>query len=164
MSETERTTSSASLLRDLDALLTSKLRDPMTRAVEQARDQLARSAEAFGWAVVEPGAALLPAPTRSAWVFVLRADTRAEPHRHPSSVQHLRSLAGSGQVVLSREGARDHVEYALSEDHPWLVILEDVTHEVRATGAAEWVVASFHTVSANELLEVSALGSRRYTT
>lgn len=155
----ERTELARPVLAALDALLDGALRGALARAVGAARRHLERSGEPFGWAVIETGVPL-PPPIRSAWVFVIDGRARPEGHRHPNSAQHLRSLEGRGYVVLTRGPERS--EHALDETRRWLVIAEDVTHEARSATGQEWVVASFHTVPADELLEVTASGERRY--
>lgn len=160
MAPLEQTERERPLLAALDALLDGALRGALARAVDAARRHLERSREPFGWAAIETGIPL-PLPIRSAWVFVIDSRARPEGHRHPNSAQHLRSLEGRGRVALTR--GEEHSEHVLDERRPWLVIAEDVVHEVRSADEREWVVASFHTVSADELLEVTSGGERRYS-
>ncbi|HEX2037150.1 MAG TPA: hypothetical protein VHS99_23480 [Chloroflexota bacterium] len=152
----------APTLAALDALLVGALQRPVALAEQQARETLAASGEPFGWAVVDAGATAFPPGIESAWVFVIAPGTQPEAHRHPNSVQHLRSLRGEGRVGLFSQGSSVRETWMLGQASPWLVIGQDVFHEVACTTDAAWVVVSFHTVPAGELLEVTASGVRHY--
>jgi hypothetical protein len=158
----EETAAAKPLLGRLDALLAGALQPRLATATARARDRRAGSGEPFGWAVLDLPPDELPPSIGSAWVFAIAGGTHPEPHRHPNSVQHLRSLSGEGRVVLSRIGADARQVFVLNAGRPWLVIGQDVVHDVASTSAAEWVVASFHTVPAAELVEVTAAGVRHY--
>jgi hypothetical protein len=112
--------------------------------------------------VVDAGAAPLPPGIASAWAFVIAPGTRSAAHRHPDSVQHLRSLHGGGRVELFRPGSTHRETWFVGRADPWLVIGRDVFHAVASTTDTEWVVDSFHTVAPGELLEVTATGARHY--
>lgn len=162
MAELETTAAAAPVLAALDRLLAADLKDAVVRASDAARRMLARTREPFGWAPIDLSGAQLPPGIASAWVFVIAGRARPEPHRHPNSVQHLRSLEGAGRVALWRHDAPERGEWVLDERQPWLVIARDVVHAPRSLSSADWVVASFHTVPAEELLEVAESGERRY--
>jgi hypothetical protein len=134
------------------------------RAATEARTMLAKGKEPFAWSVVDTGAVAFPAPIRSAWVFVQRAGSLPEPHRHPNSAQHLRSLRGSGHVMLSTPDGRPGGRWLLDARSPWLVIAQDILHAIQVPPAQDWTVVSFHTVPAAHLLEVAASGERYYHT
>lgn len=162
MSALELTRESRATLDTLAALRQGALREATARAVERARANLDGSTEAFSWSVIDEAEALLPPPGRSAFVFVIRGAARPEPHRHPNSVQHLRSLAGAGHVVLSRLGGPDRSEHVLDAGQPWLVVAADVRHSVRSVTEREWGRRLFHTVRAAALVEVTESGARHY--
>ena len=43
----------------------------------------------------------LPAGIKSAWMFVLRAETTTPSHYHPNSVQHMAVIGGGGAAVIA---------------------------------------------------------------
>jgi hypothetical protein len=98
----------------------------------------------------------LPGGIRSSWVFILRAGVATGDERHPNSRQRMMSYRGAGDLQ-TRPGER-------WESHPldsdprlpfqqrWISVPENVWHQA-VTPAAHWVVVSFHTVPAEELVE-----------
>ena len=99
----------------------------------------------------------LPPEIQSAWVFVLRAcaDTGAE--RHPNSHQRMMSLEGSGNLQTGEPGQWQSNVLVSNPDVPlerrWISIPQNVWHRPLIGGEADWVVVSFHTVVADELIE-----------
>jgi len=153
-------------LRALDTLIEGELRPQIAEAVDVARRMLATSREPFGWRFIDLGARNLPEGIRSGAVFVLPVGTTPPGHHHPNSIQHMRVLAGRAVVTLwSRESTAQHdpVRYGVGEERSWLVIPRGVVHQLEVLPEGELVVLSFHTVSAEDLLEVSAAGERTYT-
>jgi quercetin dioxygenase-like cupin family protein len=98
----------------------------------------------------------LPGGVRSAWVFALRAGRRTEPERHPNSRQRTTRFRGQGDLqVRSGGGWRSH---SLAAPPPapaaarWVSIPANAWHRVVA-GPEHWIVVSFHTAEAAELIE-----------
>jgi hypothetical protein len=98
----------------------------------------------------------LPPEIRSSWVFALRGrrDTGAE--RHPNSVQRMLSQRGCADMQTWTRGAWRSNPMASDEDAPfharWLAIPAGVWHRP-VVAERTWVVVSFHTAAADELVE-----------
>jgi hypothetical protein len=98
----------------------------------------------------------LPGGIRSSWVFILRADVATGAERHPNSRQRTMSYRGAGDLQ-TRPGGRWQSHRLDSDLHlplqqRWISVPENVWHQA-VTPAANWVVVSFHTVLAEELVE-----------
>jgi len=98
----------------------------------------------------------LPGAIRSSWVFILRADVATGDERHPNSRQRMMSYRGTGDLQ-TRTGERWESHLLESDPHlplqqRWISIPVNVWHQA-VTPAANWVVVSFHTVPADELVE-----------
>ena len=150
-----------SRLESLDAVLRSEnLRQQIRPIVERVRAELARKEEALmAWESIPLSVfgRALPPEIQSAWVFVLRAcaDTGAE--RHPNSHQRMMSLEGSGNLQTGEPGQWQSNVLVSNPDVPlerrWISIPQNVWHRPLIGGEADWVVVSFHTVVADELIE-----------
>jgi hypothetical protein len=111
----------------------------------------------------------LPPEIRSSWIFVLRAGADTGAERHPNSHQRMMILHGSGDMkTQSKKG-----ELRIKEDEKgidwqsnvlvsepgaplerrWISIPANVWHRPVVGRNADWVVISFHTVPAEELIE-----------
>jgi hypothetical protein len=124
----------------------------------------------------------LPAVIRSSWVFILRAGANTGAERHPNSHQRMMSWEGSGDMQVGEDQQRSDVgrlravatasqggqmsdinihwqsNVLVSDpDAPlerrWISIPENVWHRPVVSKEADWVVVSFHTVPAEELIE-----------
>ncbi len=98
----------------------------------------------------------LPAQIRSSWVFVLRRGVTTGAERHPNSIQRMVSWSGGGDFqVYDGQRWRSH---SLSSDprssleERWLTIPAETWHQ-GVVGDQDWLVVSFHTVPAAELIE-----------
>jgi hypothetical protein len=99
----------------------------------------------------------LPGEIRSAWVFVLRAGADTGAERHPNSHQRMMSFEGRGDMKTGEPGQwQSNVlignDYAPLEQR-WISIPQNVWHRPVVGADADWVVVSFHTVPAAELIE-----------
>jgi hypothetical protein len=98
----------------------------------------------------------LPGAIRSSWVFILRADTATGDERHPNSRQRMMSYRGTGDLQTRTgecwQSNHLHSDPNLPLQQRWISIPENVWHQA-VTPAANWVVVSFHTVPADELVE-----------
>ena len=160
-----------SLLEALDGLVRSdKVHAQLQPIVDRVSADLARKADALmAWESVSLETFdALPASIQSGWVFILRngADTGAE--RHPNSHQRMMTFAGSGDMKIDAKGTPNEIEdeseilwhsHVLVGDHDaplerrWISIPKNVWHRPVIPKGQDWVVVSFHTVPAEELIE-----------
>ncbi|PYL06425.1 MAG: hypothetical protein DME33_13755 [Verrucomicrobia bacterium] len=150
-----------SRLEALDAVLRSdNVSEQIRNIVERVRAELARKEDALmAW---EPlpltvfGSAL-PHGIQSAWVFVLRAGADTGPERHPNSHQRMMSLEGSGDLQTGAPGKWQSKVLISDPEAPlerrWISVPQNVWHRPVVGADADWVVVSFHTVPAEELIE-----------
>jgi len=98
----------------------------------------------------------LPVAIQSSWVFILRADTATGDERHPNSRQRMMSYRGTGDLQTRTttcwESHHLYSDFHLPLQQRWISIPVNVWHQA-VTPAANWVVVSFHTVPADELVE-----------
>ena len=100
--------------------------------------------------------ATLPPGIRSSWVFALRRNTVSGAERHPNSIQRMMSYRGSADLQ-TRPDEQWISNHLLSDpDAPlkdrWLSIPAGVWHQ-GVMGNEDWVVVSFHTAAAEDLIE-----------
>ena len=155
MTQDERT-----ILEALNAIVKSdKVRAQILPIVERVRADLSQKPQAvMAW---EPISLTtygdgLPAEIRSSWVFVLRAGANTGAERHPNSHQRMMSFDGSGDLQVGEPGLWQ--SNLLSDanatlERRWVSIPPDVWHRPVVPQEADWVVVSFHTVPADELIE-----------
>jgi hypothetical protein len=98
----------------------------------------------------------LPAEIRSSWVFVLRAGVVTGAERHPNSRQRMASWEGGGDFQV-HDGVRWRSHFLASGrgaplERRWLSIPPETWHQ-GVVAEEDWLVVSFHTVSAEELVE-----------
>ena len=134
--------------------------------IERVRAELSRRNEALmTWEPIPLtvfGRAL-PPEIRSAWVFVLRAGADTGAERHPNSHQRMMSFQGSGDMQVqagssapNSEGWQSNMLISDSDaplEKRWISIPQNVWHQPVISKEADWVVVSFHTVPAEELIE-----------
>lgn len=151
------------VLEELDQRLRStEVRALIQPTVERLRADLARQEKAvMTW---EPLPLTifgdsLPAGIRSGWVFVLRAGVNTGAERHPNSHQRMMSFEGTGDLQI-RTGAEAPWQSNVLINDPeaplerrWISIPQNVWHQPVVPQGAHWVVVSFHTVPAEELIE-----------
>ena len=159
------------LLETLDEVVRSdKVRAQILPIVERVRADLAQRSNALmAWEPValETFGALPPA-IRSGWVFILRARTDTGAERHPNSHQRMMTFDGSGDMKIDAKGTHHDVaieseivwrsNVLLSDpkarlEQRWISIPQNVWHRPVIPKGADWVVVSFHTVAADELVE-----------
>src|SRR5262249_47394920 len=147
-------------LESIDAVLRSEaVRSHIRPVVERVRAELARKKEAvMTWEplplTVFGGA--LPGEIQSAWVFVLRAGADTGAERHPNSHQRMMSFEGSGDMKTGeQEQWQSNMLISRNEapmERRWISIPQNIWHRP-VVGPNDWVVVSFHTVPAEELIE-----------
>jgi hypothetical protein len=160
-----------SVLEALDKIVRSEnVRAQIRPIVERVRADLARKPDALmAW---EPVAlemfGALPPAIRSGWVFILRAGSDTGAERHPNSHQRMMTFDGTGDMKIDAIGTPNDVEteseiawrsHILVSDlsapfeKRWISIPQNVWHRPVIGKDADWVVVSFHTVAADELIE-----------
>src|SRR5213595_2095298 len=108
----------------------------------------------------------LPPEIRSGWIFVLRAGADTGAERHPNSHQRMMTLHGAGDMRVRALHGESSTGRALSPwqnvlvseasaplERRWISIPPNVWHRPVVGKDADWVVISFHTVPAEELIE-----------
>jgi hypothetical protein len=151
------------MLESLDAILRrNAIRSQIQPIVDRVRANLAQKQEAvMAWEPIPLtmfSDALLPG-IRSSWVFILRAGANTGAERHPNSHQRMMSFQGTGdlQVRTGLESSwQSNVLVSDSEallERRWISIPQNVWHQPVVPKGADWVVVSFHTVPAGELIE-----------
>jgi len=160
-----------SLLETLDKIVRSeKVRAQILPIVERVRTELARKPNALmAW---EPIALEtfgdLPSTIRSGWIFILRGGSDTGAERHPNSHQRMMTFDGTGDMKIDAIGTPNDVEteseiawrsHILVSDlsapfeKRWISIPQNIWHRPVIPKGADWVVVSFHTVPATELIE-----------
>jgi hypothetical protein len=148
------------ILGTLDRLLDgAPVRASLSALARQAQEALAAEpGRVMTWTPVpleiygEP----LPAGIRSSWVFVLRAGSITGAERHPNSHQRLTAFGESGDLPLFQGNRWQSHPLTDQRSEPlerrWVSIPPGTWHQAVVTGR-DWVVVSFHTVPAGELIE-----------
>ena len=99
---------------------------------------------------------VLPGEVRSGWVFILRAGATTGAERHPNSHQRTVSYRGTGDLQVLVGGRWRSHALASGLDAPvqrrWASIPPNTWHQV-VVGERNWVVVSFHTATADSLIE-----------
>lgn len=160
------TTEERKILGELDEILRlEKVRTLIRPVAERVHARLSRETGAL--MVWEPipltiyGS--LPGAIKSSWVFVLRAGANTGAERHPNSHQRMMSFQGSGDMKVQDGSSAPNDERWLSNmlisdsdtrlEKRWISIPENVWHQPVIPKETDWVVVSFHTVPAEELIE-----------
>ena len=161
-----------SRLETLDkALRSDSARDHIRSVVLRVREELVRKKDApMSWEAfpLDVLATRLPHEIRSAWVFVLRAGADTGAERHPNSHQRMMSFEGSGDLQTGELG-RWQSNVLISDpgaplERRWISIPPNAWHRPLIDAEADWVVVSFHTVPAEELIEERPDDSRKAVT
>ena len=167
-----------SLLQQLDRILRSeKIRAEILPVVERVRSELTRNQDMLmAWEPIPLSlfSGGLPVLIRSSWVFILRAGANTGAERHPNSHQRMMSFEGTGDLQSEAEsaGSGSHVSANIvwqsnilvsnpgaALERRWISIPKNVWHQPVIPKGANWVVVSFHTVPAEELIEERAHSS-----
>jgi hypothetical protein len=148
------------ILESLDALLQSDaVRAGINLIVERVQRKLAQDHTAvMAWEPIPLSiyGESLPAFIRSSWVFILRAGATTGAERHPNSHQRMMSWHGTGDLQTGGEGCwRSNLLISNREaalEQRWVTIPANEWHQAVVPNE-DWVVVSFHTVPAEELIE-----------
>src|SRR5204863_5872269 len=156
-----------SLLEALDAIVGSEeIRAQIYPIIERVRTELARNEKAqMTWEPIPLAiyGGALPSGIRSSWVFVLRGGATTGAERHPNSHQRMMSFEATGDLQVQAQlayGGEGQWQSNLLVSEPstllerrWISIPRNVWHQVVVPEGPDWVVVSFHTVPAEELIE-----------
>jgi hypothetical protein len=161
-------------LEKLDRVLSSPtVREQIAPIISRVQAKLARKIGALmTWEPIplQIYGGGLPSEIRSSWVFVLRAGADTGAERHPNSHQRMMSIQGSGDMRTEEEGRwRSNVLISKSDaplEQRWISIPQNMWHRPMIPKGSDWIVISFHTVPAEELMEElpnsdSASGTKR---
>lgn len=129
--------------------------------VRRVSKKLATSSAVMAWEPIplEVFGDGLPAGIQSAWVFILRAGVSTGAERHPNSHQRMMSFAGTGDLQTREENVTAWTSNVLKSgrvtplEQRWISIPPNVWHQPVIPAGQDWVVVSFHTVPAEELIE-----------
>jgi hypothetical protein len=139
-----------------DAIAQSRARATIDRIIREVSRSLSDSGGQLAWQPI-PLASYGPLPKgiASSWIFVLRAGISTGAERHPNSIQRVCSLSGSADMQ-TWDGTWVSHHLRSEPDAPiesrWLSIPVNVWHRP-VIGSRDWVVVSFHTASADDLIE-----------
>jgi hypothetical protein len=111
----------------------------------------------------------LPEAIRSSWIFILRAGANTGAERHPNSHQRMMSFEGIGDLQTEESGQSSNASIREADlrwksnvlvskreaplERRWVSIPTNVWHRPVIPNDGDWVVVSFHTVPAEELIE-----------
>ena len=151
-------------LEKLDTIVRSdELRAEIYLIVDRVSTALSEKPEALmTWEPIPPEIfrQKLPREIRSGWIFVLRAGADTGAERHPNSHQRMMTLHGSGDMRIRADAASSTWESNVLVSDPsaplerrWISIPPNVWHRPVVGRDGDWVVISFHTVPAEELIE-----------
>jgi len=149
-----------SILESLDTLLRlDGVRAAIAPVVDRVEGKLGQDPQAvMAWeplplSIYGPS---LPEFIQSSWVFILRSQTTTGAERHPNSRQRMMSYRGTGDMQTGGPGRWQSnplvSDPAADLEKRWISIPVNVWHQC-VVPEGNWVVVSFHTVSAAELIE-----------
>lgn len=142
-----------------EAVSTSRVSAALRSIGERVLATLARGPreiEAWETVPLDLYGAALPSEIRSSWVFALRRGVTTGAERHPNSRQRMMSWSGHGDFQV-HDGAiwRSHLlvsDRSAPLERRWISIPEETWHQ-GVVGDQDWLVVSFQTVAAVELIE-----------
>jgi hypothetical protein len=165
LSETETGKSSIGeneegVLRFLDNLLYHEpvraFLDSVAQRIEQRLQNDPAAVMAWAPVALDLYGTPLPGSIQSSWVFILKANVATGAERHPNSRQRMMSYRASGDLETKPREVWNSNPLTSDPQAPlnqrWISIPENVWHQA-VTAEANWVVVSFHTVPAEELVE-----------
>jgi len=144
----------------LDAILQQEaVRTRIAPIVSHVERKMSRdSAATMAWETIPLSVygEALPGVIRSSWVFILRAGAITGAERHPNSHQRLMSYRATGDLQTWEEG-RWRSNSLVSDgsarlEERWVSVPPNVWHQAVVSNE-DWVVVSFHTAAAQELIE-----------
>lgn len=147
------------IVESLDAILRrSAVRAEIDLVATEVEQELTRnSSDVMAWRPVPLSIyGEVPRDIQSSLVFVLRAGATTGAERHPNSHQRVMSYRGCGDLQTNADGQWCSNELVSDPMAPiprrWASIPVNVWHQA-VVPEENWVVVSFHTVIAHELIE-----------
>ena len=169
------TTEEQATLEILDRIVkTDDVRASVKPVIDRVREDLRKRPDAvMSWEPIPLSVyrSSLPRQIQSSWVFILRAGTNTGAERHPNSHQRMMSFEGDGDLQTAQSSAEPEAKEVTSETEigwqshllrssqtaplleRWVSIPPNVWHRPVVGSPNDWVVVSFHTVPAEELIE-----------
>ena len=160
------------LLQQLDKIVHSEeVHAHILPIAKRVREELAQKSDALmTWEPIalETFGSDLPPAIQSGWVFVLRAGVDTGAERHPNSHQRMMTFGGTGDMKIDAKGTPNEVEAeseiawhshvlvsdrAAALERRWISIPKNIWHRPVIPKDGDWIVVSFHTVAAGELIE-----------
>jgi hypothetical protein len=156
MNEQER-----ELLRSIDQIL---LEPSVAKEIDRIADEVeakfsGTTEEALAWETIplEIYKGKLPESIRSSWVFLLKEGSNSGAERHPNSHQRVRSWRRTGDLQIWIEDRwKSHIllnNFQAPIEDQWASIPVNTWHQAVVAPGQHWIVVSFHTATANELIE-----------
>jgi hypothetical protein len=151
------------LLQSLDAILkvssVRKTIDAIAAKLKSGKPEILMAKEPVPLALYGDQ---LPHVIRASWVYLMRSPAVTGAERHPNSHQRTASYNGTGYFEVNEspefDGESEGASYMLvsGTDEPlesrWVSIPVDLWHQAVAHDG-DWIVVSFHTAAAAELIE-----------
>jgi hypothetical protein len=155
MNEEER-----KLLQSIDQIL----QEPsVAKKIDQIADRVeakfSSADEGLAWETIplEIYKGKLPQSIRSSWVFLLKEGSSSGAERHPNSHQRVRSWRRMGDFQIWMEDHwQSHIlvdDFHGQVEDRWESIPVNVWHQAVVSPGEHWIVVSFHTATADELIE-----------
>jgi hypothetical protein len=149
------------LLRSINQILQDSF---ISRQIDSIADRLiqrvAQNNDSIAWETVPMElypSELLPREIRSSWVFLLREGCASGAERHPNSHQRVRSWKNAGDFQIWNQDHWESHHLKNGFDSPveeqWASIPVNVWHQAVVPPGNHWIVVSFHTAAAEELIE-----------
>jgi hypothetical protein len=140
------------------------LRNPsIAKKIDQIADRVEKSflssTEGLAWETIplDIYENSMPEGIRSSWVFLLRENSNSGPERHPNSHQRVTSWRRKGDLqIWEKDRWESHIlspDFGESADNRWASIPINTWHQAVVGSGEHWIVVSFHTASAEELIE-----------
>ena len=150
--------------KKLLAKIDDALRNPaIARKIDEIADHVEKnfigSTESLAWETVplDVYENQLPQGIRSSWVFLLRQNSNSGAERHPNSHQRVASWRRKGDLqIWKNDGWESHIlspDFGESVENRWASISVNTWHQAVVGPGEHWIVVSFHTASAEELIE-----------
>jgi hypothetical protein len=148
------------LLKQLDDLLKlPSVAVALNDIADRIEKNFLRSFEPLAWEDVPLEVYLnrLPDQIHSSWVFLLRADSNSGAERHPNSIQRVTAWRGAAdfQVWIDDQWKSQLLvpDFNRPIEDRWVTIPVNTWHQAVVGPGNHWIVVSFHTASAEELIE-----------
>ena len=147
------------LLEVLDSILNQdSVHAKIDLIASQVEKELMQDAALMAWQPIPLSiyGSAVPAGIASSWLFILRAGATTGAERHPNSHQRVMSYRGQGDLQTIVDGQWRSNELVSDSTAPlprrWASIPVNVWHQA-VVPWQNWIVVSFHTALAYELIE-----------